>query len=134
MKTDNTQGAQRGQRESPTVATDDAAVYRGLTLTLRVGVGVGLLPVVVGLVLALLGGGVTRDMAFPGVGRVVAGVFRGDAVSLIFLGVLILLALPPFQAAVAAVFFRNRGNRRFSLVATAVLAVQAVALLVAWIK
>lgn len=134
MKTDGAQGAERERLGSSEVVVADAPIYRNLNTTLRVGVGVGLIPIVLGLTFALRGGRIARDTAFPGLGSVVAGVFHGDAVSLIFLGVVILLALPPLQAAVAAVSFWGRGSRRFALVAAGVLAIQAVALLVAWIK
>lgn len=112
----------------------DGPVYRTLGRTLGVGVAAGLAPIVVGLVLALIQGGIPGGLAFPGLGAVVSGIFRGDAVSLIFAGVIVLLALPPLQAAVAAVSFWSRGNRRFALTAAGVLAVQAAALGVAWLK
>ncbi len=114
--------------------SEDAAVYRTLSRALGIGVGLGLVPVIVGLVLALFAGGVARDVTFPGLGAVLAGVTHGDAVSFIFLGVVILLALPTVQAALAVAGFASRGNRRFALASAGVLAVQALALVVAWFK
>lgn len=95
----------------------DAPIYGRLSSLLRVGVGVGLAPVVVGLAVALVQGSVGEA-----------------ATALIRAGVVMTLALPPLQALVAALAYRGQSNGRFARVAGGVLVVQLLAVLVAWTR
>jgi hypothetical protein len=95
----------------------DAPIYERLSSLLRVGVGIGLAPVVVGLAVALIEGSVGEA-----------------AVALIRAGVVMTLALPPLQALVAALAYRGQSNGRFAWVAGGVLVVQLLAALMAWTR
>ncbi len=111
----------------------DQVVYERLVVILCRGVVAGIIPVLVGLLFFSLAGR-TEAVAFPGLAAVARGLAGLDPTSFIFLGMLILLALPPLQALVALLSYLGQRNRRFAAAALGVLVVQAVAVLVAWVR
>lgn len=101
-----------------------SALHHRVHIVLRAGVVASGLLLAAGLALVLAG---DPSGAIPtSVPAALRGALRGDGVSLIVLGLLVLMATPISRVAILAAGWFREGDRRFAAVAGAVLAILAL--------
>lgn len=103
-----------------------SAVRHRVHLVLQVGVVASGLLLAVGLAVVLFGPGDVSGGLPTSVSAAARGVLRGDGLSLIALGLLVLMATPVMRVAVLAVSWSLEGDRRYAAIAFAVLAILTV--------
>lgn len=102
------------------------AVRHRIHLVLQAGVVASGLLLAVGLAIVLFGPGDMSGDLPASVSEAVRGALRGDGLSLIAVGLLVLMATPIARVAVLAVSWFQEGDRRYAAIAFAVLAILAV--------
>ena len=102
------------------------ALRHRVHLVLRAGVVLSGLLLAAGLALVLVGAGNPLDAAPTSISAAVRGALRGDGVSVIAVGLLVLMATPVARVAILAAGWLLEGDRRYGAVAVAVLAILAV--------
>lgn len=103
-----------------------STVRHRIYLVLQAGVVLSGLLLAAGLAVVLLGPGDVSGGLPASVAAAVRGALRGDGLSLVALGLLVLMATPIARVAVLAVSWLLEGDRRYAAVAFAVLAILAV--------
>ncbi len=102
------------------------ALRHRVHLVLQAGVVASGLLLAVGLAVVLLGSDDASSGLPASVPAAVRGALRGDGLSLIAVGLLVLMATPVARVAVLAVSWMQEGDRRYAAIAFAVLAILAV--------
>lgn len=102
------------------------ALRHRVHLVLQAGVVASGLLLAAGLAVLLLGLDDASGDIPASISGAVRGALRGDGLSLIALGLLVLMATPIARVAILAVSWLQEGDRRYAAIAFAVLAILAV--------
>ncbi len=103
-----------------------SALRHRVHLVLQAGVVLSGLLLAVGLAVVTVGSGDVSGALPSSVSAAVRGALRGDGLSLIAVGLLVLMATPIVRVAVLGVSWFQEGDRRYATIAAAVLAILAV--------